>query len=145
MTTTKLPEQTTNHMVVIDVECTTDDNGTGADAHEIIEWPAILVDRARREVVATFHEYVVRRVFRKGPILGRETENSRNSRGFLDMGGFWVGAESVSQKELILGGFSRKDGFRVGFLQMGGTWNRSLEGDGSWVGFRERTDCGTAH
>ena len=53
------------------------------------------------------------------------------------MGGFWVSAESVSQKELMLGGFSREDRLWVGFFQMGGTWNRSLAGDRSWQGFRK--------
>lgn len=57
-TATGRPERMPDRMVVIDVECTTDDNGTGANAHEIFEWPAVLVDRERRGVVATFHEYV---------------------------------------------------------------------------------------
>ena len=33
-----------DYIVVIDVECTLDEDGSGVNAREIIEWPAILMD-----------------------------------------------------------------------------------------------------
>jgi hypothetical protein len=51
--TTTVPSQ--DYIVVIDVECTLDEEGRGVNAREIIEWPAILMDRRDRRTVAEFH------------------------------------------------------------------------------------------
>jgi inhibitor of KinA sporulation pathway (predicted exonuclease) len=43
---------------VIDFECTCEENNRDNYPHEIIEWPAVLIDASTNQVVDTFHVYV---------------------------------------------------------------------------------------